>query len=115
MSDIVVEDNAEREDYIDINILKRIDYSSVWHPDDSLISNLTRVRAQLYVLGDSNYACIVVKLDSGKLEFKWITWHSNPKYEGRIIPSGAPTFEDVMNNCSPENLEELLYHLDMFT
>ena len=96
------------ENFLDINGLDKISLDEIYHPNQALVRRLTAVGAETYILTGTIYGC-------------WITEDGNFSWFGHVMDGdkykvvSSVRFEDLLDNCDPELLEPLLYHLDVFT
>lgn len=101
------------EDILDIKNLSRWDLTFFSHPKSDFIENLKVFDTQGYVIDGTIYGCFINSAESdGKLKVM-IVWFGFYQKDNLIIPDSYVDFQDILDFCEAEKIENFLYHLNV--
>jgi hypothetical protein len=99
--------------YLILDTLIRVEYGEICHKNDLFLKRLQEAEAQIYLLKDTIYGCFVGQNIDESLTVLWFGYHKGVGEQ--IIPDSTYELEEILDNCSEESVEELLYHLNIFS
>lgn len=96
------------DDILNITGLRRISYDEITHSNEAVLSTWKLKRIQLYILEKSSYGCMISSLEERVL------WFNYKPMGDLITPVKVLPFEDLLDLCSEEDSNILLFNLDIF-
>jgi hypothetical protein len=115
--DIIEDKKFLDPNFINIKGLTRTNWDMLWHPNGEFLKTLEFSGIQVYVLEGTIYGCFINKTKEDIIETQWFGHHlaSVKNYEGKIVPSSTLDLYQVLDLCSPEKLDGVLFNLDILS
>lgn len=104
-------------DLVEIKNLFRLDLDLVSHPNPKLVSGCKETGTQIYIIDGTIYGCFVnkiIEVDKEYYKWAWFGFHYNQN-DQTLVPDSYINFQDLLDFCDENLVENLLYHLDILT